>query len=129
MPDAWEKLSYELDLSLRVVRIGKQYPASATVSKSRLTGFSLGDNFQLTYDEFSNRYGKDFIESSTTQIKVATQEQVEEIERLLSLLKISDDDKKLILSKAKANEISDLTEEQAKKTIEFYTKKLTGKAE
>jgi hypothetical protein len=129
IPDVWEKLVYELDLGLRVTRRGKIFPAIASVHKSRLLGFPLGDVFDLTYDEFGTRYGKDYIEAETHTITLATAEQVSEIVRLVDLLKISEEQVEKVLTKAAASGWSELSTSQAFDTIVWLTSKITeGKA-
>ena len=84
--DCWDKLEYELHLCLEVIKHGPK--RSARVRKSRLTGFPDSDMFTWSYPEFATRYGKDVIEGKVTAIELASPEQVAEIERLVSLVKI-----------------------------------------
>jgi hypothetical protein len=125
-PDVWDKLIYELDLGLRILRRGTTYPTTAFVSKSRLSGFMDGSTFPLEYAEFSARYGKDSIESETSQIVLATKEQVDEIERIVSVLKIKEDETEKVLTKAGASSWKELTTEQAIKTIRWLNDKIKG---
>jgi hypothetical protein len=125
IPDVWEKLVYELDLGIQVIRRGNSYPAFGIVKKSRLLGFPENESFELTYDEFAKRYGKDFIEKSVKQEVLATEEQVKELIRITDLLKIDEETIEKIFTKAKADKWEDLTLEHAEKTIEFYTAKLS----
>jgi hypothetical protein len=117
IPDVWDKLIYELNLCLRVFRRGKTYPAIAAVHKSRLTGFQLGDTFDLEYGVFAARYGKDYIEADAKQITLAAAEDVTEIARLVAVLKVPEEDCEKILTRAAASSWAELTDEQAKKTI------------
>lgn len=115
VPDVWDKLIYELDLTLRLEKRG---PARVCiVRKSRLTGFPEGDSFPCNYSEFATRYGKDFIEAESTPIVLASKEQVTEINRLLSVLNIGEKEIERILTKAQAETVSDLSEEHADKMI------------
>lgn len=121
-PDIWDKLEYELDLTLRLQKRGPD--RVAVIRKSRLEGFPEGESFPLTYVEFGKRYGVDFIESEVHSLTIATSEQVEEIEKFLSLVKIEEKEIKKILSKAKADSWADLTTEQAIKTIAWLKEKI-----
>lgn len=126
--DIWDKLIYELDLTIRATRQGKGgFPATGIVYKSRLTGFKDLDRFPLEYNEFAARYGKDFIESATTTISLATKEQVSEIERLVDLLKVPQEEQVKILTKAAAELWRELSTEQADKTIKWLNGRITGK--
>jgi len=79
-------LEYELHLALEV---RKQGPLRiARVRKSRLIGFPDGESFPWSYSEFSTRYGKDIIEGKVELFELASEEQLAEIERLLSIVKI-----------------------------------------
>jgi len=126
IPDVWDKLIYELDLGIRVIRRGKEFPPVAFIKKTRLSGFPNGETFPLEYSEFSARYGKDYIESDTTQIILANETQIYEINRLISLLKVSDEDMEKVLTKAGASTIDELNNDQAIKTIDWLNKKIKG---
>ena len=123
IPDVYEKLSHELDLTLR---IEKQSPVlrTATVFKTRLTGFPDGERFDLMrgkedvgYAEFSKRYGKDFIEGAVVPITLATEEQVAEITRLLGIIKIDDKELDKMRTKLDIDEWNEMRTEDATKMV------------
>jgi hypothetical protein len=120
-PDVWDKLIYELDLTLRLEKRGNS--RIAVVRKSRLLGFPEGDQFPLEYTEFALRYGKDFIESEVKPIVLATEAQVTEIKKLLEVVKIDEKEIEKILSKANSETWAELTTEQAIATITWLRKK------
>ena len=113
--DTWDKLIYELDLTLQVVKQGSS--RYALIRKSRLMGFPENEKFPLEYAEFAKRYGKDFIEGKVSQIELATPEQVEELIGWFDTLGIRDEEKQKVLDKAKADTVQELTTEQAAKWI------------
>lgn len=121
--DCWDKLGYELDLVLQVVKQGAS--RYGIVKKSRLTGFPDNDRFDFDYKTFSERYGKDVIEKEVEAIQLATSEQVTEIERLVGILRPTEEDVQKIWNKAQATGWTELTSEQASKVIESYTKKIS----
>lgn len=123
-PDCWDKLVYELDLTLRLERRGNS--RVAVIRKSRLTGFPEGESFPSEYLEFGKRYGRDFIEEKVSQIILASDAQVAEINRLLSLVKVDERAVAGILSKAHAEDWAELTTEQADSTINWLKKKVEG---
>jgi len=119
--DVWDKLIYELDLTLRIKRHSKML-RTATVTKSRLMGFPELERFEImregvdvSYAEFASRYGRDFLEAAATPIVLATAEQVSRIRSLLDAMRISDEDVSKALAKANVETIEDLTTEQAAK--------------
>ncbi len=109
--DVWDKLIYELDITLQAVKRGPS--RIAIVRKSRLTGFPDADQFPLEYGEFATRYGKDFIEAATVAIQLASDEQVKEINRLLQIVKIDENVIEKWKTKARAETFSEFTTEQA----------------
>ena len=130
MPDVWDKLVYELDLVLRI-----EHPSrgsrTAYVTKSRLVGFPEHDKFDLQvgekntgFEEFSKRYGQDYINGAVTPVTLCSAEQVAEIERLVSVLKIEEGEMDKLLTKANAETYAEFTDDQATKTIEWLEKKL-----
>lgn len=121
--DCWDKLSYELDLVLHVVKQGAS--RYGIVRKSRLLGFPDNERFDFDYATFAERYGKDVIEKQGEAILLATEEQVAEINRLVGILRPSEEDVQKIWNKAQADNWSELTTDQAAKVIESYTKKIT----
>lgn len=123
-PDTWDKLMYELDLTLRIEKRGKS--RYAVIRKSRLTGFPEGESFPSEYAEFGKRYGKDYIEAQVSQVVLATPEQVAEIERLLGLVKVDEKDVARVLSKANADAWGELNTTQAESTINWLRKKIIG---
>ena len=123
-PDCWDKLIYELDLTLRLEKRGNS--RYAVVRKSRLLGFPEGESFPSDYAEFAKRYGKDFIEGAVSQIVLASDAQVAEILRLLELVKVDPKEVEKILSKANADSWAELTDTQAAATINWLTKRITG---
>lgn len=121
-PDVWDKLIYELDLTLRLEKHGKS--RYAVVRKSRLLGFPEGESFPLEYSEFAKRYGKDFIEGNVKTIILAVPEQVQEIIRLIDIVKVDEKDIAKILSKANADNWNELTHDQASATINWLKKRI-----
>lgn len=124
LPDIFDKLIYELDLTLHLQKRGPQ--RVAIVRKSRLMGFPEGDTFPLEYAEFASRYGKDFIEAESKPIVLASAEQVAEITRLLDVVKLAEGEFEKLLTKANAESISELNEDQAAKTLAWLNKKITN---
>jgi len=122
LPDVWDKLVYELDLTLRIEKRGPQ--RVCVVKKSRLTGFPEGDSFPCSYAEFGLRYGKDFMETAATPITLAEPLQVAEITRLLALVNIPEKEVEAMLSRAKAETIADLSQPQAAAMIAWLRKKV-----
>lgn len=131
-PDVWDKLVFELDLTLRIEKHSGKL-RTATVHKSRLLGFPDSERFNLQsngedvgYAEFSARYGKDFIEAPPVAIVLATAEQCAEIRRLLEVVKVPETTLQKLLDKAGAESWEELNQEQAVKTVTWLHSLVQG---
>lgn len=122
VPDCWDKLIYELDLAFQAQKRGKS--RVAMIRKSRLIGFPEAESFELDYEQFAQRYGKDIIEKEVKIIVLATAEQVTEINRLVDLLKVETSQVDKWLEKAGADKLSELNTDQAAKVIESLKSKI-----
>jgi hypothetical protein len=81
-------LAYRLDLCIHVMQIGAQ--RKGKVVKSRLEGFPPGDQFDWEFDVFAQRYGREIIEKEATPIVLATPAQLDEVRRLLEVVRLPD---------------------------------------
>ena len=121
LPDSWDKLIYELDLTLRAEKRGAS--RVAVVRKSRLIGFPDGETFPLEYADFAERYGKDFIEAPVALITKAEEAQVDKIKKLLEVVKVTPEETEKLMKKASAESWEELTKEQADSVIAWLEKK------
>ena len=129
-PDAWDKLSYELDLALRIEHVNRGLRI-ATVTKSRLTGFPEFDKIvlqegesDLGYAEFAKRYGRDYIEAESKTVDLCSGDQVSKIEKLLSVLKIDEGELEKMLARANADTLAELSKEHAEKMVSWLEEKI-----
>lgn len=122
--DGYDKLEYELDLTLNINKQGNSY--KATVKKSRLPGFEDTSSFEWSYEEFANRYGKEVIEKAAHQITLATPEQVAEIGDLLETVKLPEGTVDKWLKAAGAEKIADMDSDKLAACI-TYVKNLINK--
>lgn len=120
--DVWEKMPYELDLWLHATKRGPS--RILTVRGSRLQSFPEGETFPLEYSDFALRYGKEVIEKATVPIALAAAEQVDEINRLVDLLKVDPTVIAKWLDKANAETFAELNTTHAAKIIEALAAKL-----
>lgn len=120
--DIYEKLKYELDLNLQCVKRGPS--RTAVVRKTRLLGFPDSETFDLDYAQFATRYGKEVIDRASKQIVLASAAQVEEITRLVDLLKIDVETVGKWYEKANVESYAEFTTEQADKIIQSLKAKI-----
>ena len=121
-PDINDKTIYDLDLIIQAQKRGAS--RVGVIKGSRLIGFPDGESFPLDYESFAERYGKGVIEKASTAIKLATPEQVAEINRLVDLLKIESATVEKWLEKANAETVAEFNETQANKIIESLKSKI-----
>jgi hypothetical protein len=121
-PDVQEKLQYDLHLSLRIAKLGPR--RAAFIGKSRLTGFVEGDNFDWSYANFAERYGKDVIEKKATTLVLATPEQVQEVKNLLEVVKVPEDWAAKCFKKADVDDWSEMNADIIAKVIDSLKAKL-----
>ena len=122
IPDVWDKLPYELDLVLRIVRSGDK--RIFQTKKSRLLGFPETQTFPAEFGEFAQRYGVDYINGDCSPINLATPDQIAQILELLSLIRLDEKEIEKILSKARATTWADLSTADADKTIKWLKGKV-----
>lgn len=126
--DCWEKLAYELHLVLRIsqIGIGDNARRFMHVGKSRLKDFPSGGRFDWSYEEFAERYGRDAIEKAAKPIVLATDEQVEEVKRLLEIVKVPDDWADKCFKKANVDDWPEMEAEIIAKVIDSLKSKITA---
>lgn len=122
--DVWDKLIYELDLAVQVVKRGPQ--RLAIVKKSRLTGFPDSESFPLDYAEFAARHGKESVEADAATITLALPEQVAEVLKLLDIVKVSDADIQKGFDKAGVSSWQEMTSDQITVWQNFLKKKIAA---
>lgn len=117
IPDFWDKYTYELDLSLQIVKTGQS--RKARVTKTRLEGFPDLETFDWSYEEFAKRFGKDVIEAQGEAIKLATPEQIDAYSKLLSVVKV---DAKVLEKWEENGDVAELTQNDLQKRIDYLNK-------
>ena len=86
--DGWDKLAYELDLTMQIIKTGKT--RKARICKSRLSQFSEGELIDWSYQAFAERYGKDILEAEVTQFESCTPKQVQAVTQLAADIELNE---------------------------------------
>jgi|SRR5271168_434962 len=120
--DGPDKLGYELHLILTIVKNGPT--RRAKIGKSRLIGFPEGDVIPWSYEEFAERYGRDVIERQSAPIILATPEQVAEMQRLLTLVKVPEDWQEKTFKKAEVESWAEMDSVKIAANIELLKGKV-----
>lgn len=110
VPDAHEKLEYELHLCLRIAKEGDS--RKALVKKSRLIEFTDGSRFDWSYSEFVKKYNKQVMEATAKQIVLASQEQLAELNELLEIVRLPEGEVEKWLKKANVESLAEMSSEK-----------------
>ena len=119
--DGYKKLDYLFDLVFEIQKRGAD--RVALIKKSRIAGLPDGESFPFSYDEIAERYGRDVLERDAVAQELATDEQVVELKRLISSLKISPDVWSKWLAKSESETFYEMPRDSIEKCISFLTSK------
>jgi RecA/RadA recombinase len=118
--DCWDKLEYELDLCLNIMKAGPK--RFARVRKSRLESFKDGENFDWSYENFAEKYGKTVIEKEAEAIKLATAKQLSDIGRLIALVRLPEGQEGKWLKAAGVDGWEEMSTDRIEKAIAHINK-------
>lgn len=118
--DGYDKLSFELDLVVHVIKHGAS--RKARIIKSRLEQFQEGTVIDWSYESFASLYGAEVLEAEAAPVEPPTEEQILDYTGMLDVMKV---DPKLLEKWAEV-ELSDLTREQLQKRLDYLVKLQKG---
>lgn len=118
--DGFDKLDYEFDLAMNIIKAGPN--RLARITKSRLEGFPDATTLPWSYADFSGLYGKDVIEKKSQAITLATPEQLAEMSSLLNVVKLPEGQIEKWLSAKKVTAWSEMETESIGKAIDHIKK-------
>lgn len=122
--DGYDKMAYELDLTLQISKRGPE--RIATIRKSRLEGFPDGDTLEFSYQEFARRYGRDKIESTVATLTPATDEQVSKLKHLIDLGLVDTATTTKWIEKAGVDTWAEMDSDTIQSCIDFLAKKVAA---
>jgi hypothetical protein len=120
--DCYKKLDYIFDLVFEIQKRGKE--RVGLVKKTRIQSFQDDETFPFSYDEIAERYGRKNLEKDAVAEKLATQEQVEELTKLVDLLKVDEEIITKWLKKADSECFEEMESSSIEKCIEHLKSKL-----
>ncbi len=82
------------------------------------------DEFEWSYQNFCKFYGTNIIEKEATPLKLATPQQVEELKKLIDVVRLDDEIVEKWLTKAEVNTFDEMTFDQVEKCSSFIKEKL-----
>jgi len=113
--DSWEKLSFELDLTLEIFKQGPK--RLARVKKTRLAGFEDGAIFPWSYEEFAKRYGESSINEDVKVINLPDEEILTTLYGLIQQRKTPEETVEKWLSAGKVSSFEEMELEKVEKLI------------
>jgi hypothetical protein len=122
VPDAHEKLEYELHLCLRITKEGES--RKATVKKSRLIEFADGSRFDWSYEDFTKKYNRKVMEAAAKQIILASPEQLGELNELLEIVRLPDGEVEKWLKKANVETLAEMPSDKLGACITMLRSKI-----
>ena len=122
--DCYKKLDYLFDLVFEIQKRGTH--RVGLVKKSRIEAFPDTESFPFSYDEIANRYGRHIIERDAVAQELASIEQVNELLRLIELLKVPAETYQKWLDKASSECWEDMQKESIQKCIDHLKSKIHG---
>lgn len=120
--DGWDKLAYELDLTLNIIKVAGQ--RKAVVKKSRLKEFPDASSIPWSYAEFSKKYGAEIINKAHEEIILATSDQILEVNGLVGMLKVPQKTIEEWFTKANVTDFSEMDTETVGKCISFLNNQI-----
>ena len=121
--DGWKRLDYIFDLVLELRR-STPTKRHARIVKTRMETFPDGDSFEWSYKELVGRFSVNEMEREAESLVIADAAQIQKIVSLAANMVNGDTFIDKCVRKAKVDELSDLTGEQAEAMIEHLKTKL-----
>ena len=122
--DCYKKLDYLFDLVFEIQKRGTH--RVGLVKKSRIESFPDSESFPFSYDEIANRYGRHIIERDAVAQELASPDQVNEMLRLVDLLKVPVETYQKWLDKASSECWEDMQKDSIQKCIDHLKSKIQG---
>lgn len=122
--DSDKKDRYFFDFVFRLEQRGDKRFAITEKKRESMGKQIFPPEFEWSYENFANFYGKDLIEKPSVPIQLASDVQLAEIERLLAVVKIPDEEVEKWLEKDEVDNFSELTSERITKYITHLKGKL-----
>lgn len=124
--DGYDKLEYELDLVMQIIKQGAA--RKAKVGKCRLVQFREGEVMDWNFATFAERYGIEVIEAASKPTQPATAEQIRIMQKMVEIVKLDDDTQTKWFEKAGVDSWGEMDAETIQKCIDFLTNKLPKSA-
>lgn len=122
--DCYKKLDYLFDLVFEIQKRGRD--RVAVVKKSRIKAFADLEAFPFTYDSVADKYGREILEKDAVKELLATADQVNELKRLIDLLKVTPEVTQKWLDKCSSETFEEMPQSCLDKCINLLKSKIQG---
>lgn len=122
----YNRLGYMMDLVFETQMRGDKFVA--VTRKSRIDEFPMNETFSFSYDEVIKRYGAECIDKEVITQELASKKQVDEVNRLIELFKITEETYTKWLDKHNAESFDELGAEAIQKIIDYLKSKIKDEA-
>jgi len=116
--DAYDKVSYELDLWLEI--LDKKF----VVRKTRIESFAEGMSFDRNYKSFAELFGQQGIDKEVNSIVLANEAEIKTATKLAQGLNMSDDELLKLWKKANVEDWSEMTRDQIQSCMKYLADKI-----
>lgn len=124
--DGWDKLEYELHLTMQIIKQGSS--RKARIGKCRLEQFRESEQIDWGYKPFAERYGLEVIEADAQAVEPATDEQIRVVQELSSVVKLEDSQRIKWFEKAGVTNWGEMTSDTIQACINHLKSKLPAAA-
>lgn len=122
--DSDNKDGYLFDFVFRLEKRGEQRIAITEKKREEIGAPMFPPEFEWSYENFLNIYGRDVIEREAKPVELATVEQIKEIKHLLEVVNFPAEEVDKWFIKEKIEEWEDMEKEKIEKCIAFVKKRL-----
>ena len=123
-PDSMKGDQYVFDLVFRLDNVNGKRVAFTEKERAEIGKNKFPESFEWSYDNFTKFYGKDVIERASAPVAMATPLQVQEVTRLLEIIKIEDEKISDWFTKADVETWDEMKFETIQKCIDFLKTKI-----
>ena len=125
-PDSMKGDEYLFDLVFNLQKVGEKRMAKTIKERSEVGKNKFPEEFEWSYANFLQFYGKEIIERESAPVPMATFGQVELVKKLVEVLKVEDATVVKWFQKADCDSWEEMTKDQIGKAIGFLQDKITA---
>jgi len=123
-PDSMKGDDYFFDYVFQLVSSGGKRIANTIKERAEIGGAKFPEQFEWSYENFLRFYGSEIIEKRSVPLQMATEDQIEEIKKLLDIVKIDEDTITKWFTKADCSDWSEMDSKTIEKCIIHIRKQL-----